>query len=194
MEFALVGEPLVLDLVNTRPSSDAGPVDLLAASAGLSAWLAVQADRLAARGVPDAGAADPVVSTDLAAVHAVRDHAGRALDAARHARPPAPADIEALNIALRAAPAYRQLDVGPTGAAASTLHRDGPLGVQLAAVLAEATAELLTDPAITTVRACEAQDCTLLFLPAHPRRRWCSAARCGNRARVARYYQRHRAT
>ncbi|GAA2507323.1 hypothetical protein GCM10023100_41830 [Actinocorallia cavernae] len=28
-------------------------------------------------------------------------------------------------------------------------------------------------------------------LPAHPRRRWCSPARCGNRARVARYYQRH---
>ncbi|MFD0515426.1 CGNR zinc finger domain-containing protein [Streptomyces aureus] len=34
----------------------------------------------------------------------------------------------------------------------------------------------------------------LLFLPAHPRRRWCSAARCGNRARVARYYQRHKSS
>ncbi|WP_433464559.1 CGNR zinc finger domain-containing protein [Spirillospora sp. CA-128828] len=30
------------------------------------------------------------------------------------------------------------------------------------------------------------------FLPGHPRRRWCSAARCGNRVRVARHYQRHR--
>ncbi|NGN66182.1 hypothetical protein G5C51_20070, partial [Streptomyces sp. A7024] len=27
----------------------------------------------------------------------------------------------------------------------------------------------------------------------HPRRRWCSATRCGNRARVARYYERHKA-
>ncbi|MEU9839973.1 CGNR zinc finger domain-containing protein [Actinomadura sp. NPDC048032] len=40
--------------------------------------------------------------------------------------------------------------------------------------------------------ACEADDCVLLFLPAHPRRRWCSAARCGNRVRVARHYRRHR--
>ncbi|MEV3921501.1 CGNR zinc finger domain-containing protein [Actinomadura coerulea] len=32
----------------------------------------------------------------------------------------------------------------------------------------------------------------MLFLPAHPRRRWCSAARCGNRVRVARHYRRHR--
>ncbi|MFF4211720.1 CGNR zinc finger domain-containing protein [Streptomyces sp. NPDC001796] len=33
----------------------------------------------------------------------------------------------------------------------------------------------------------------MLFLPAHPRRRWCSAARCGNRVRVARHYQRRKA-
>ena len=31
-----------------------------------------------------------------------------------------------------------------------------------------------------------------VFLPANPRRRWCSPAICGNRARVARYYQRHK--
>jgi predicted RNA-binding Zn ribbon-like protein len=32
----------------------------------------------------------------------------------------------------------------------------------------------------------------MLFLPAHPRRRWCSPQLCGNRVRVARYYRRHR--
>ena len=42
------------------------------------------------------------------------------------------------------------------------------------------------------VRECEAADCVMLFRPAHPRRRWCSPTRCGNRARVARYYQRHK--
>jgi predicted RNA-binding Zn ribbon-like protein len=34
--------------------------------------------------------------------------------------------------------------------------------------------------------------CRLLFLPAHPRRRWCSRVLCGNRVRVTRYYQRHK--
>ena len=57
---------------------------------------------------------------------------------------------------------------------------------------AEAAAGLLADPSVTKIRQCEADDCVLLFLPAHPRRRWCSAARCGNRVRVARHYQRHK--
>ncbi|MEU3899131.1 CGNR zinc finger domain-containing protein [Streptomyces sp. NPDC045251] len=33
--------------------------------------------------------------------------------------------------------------------------------------------------AVARVRACEAEDCVLLFLPQHPRRRWCSAGRPG---------------
>ena len=52
--------------------------------------------------------------------------------------------------------------------------------------------ELLTSPMVTAVRDCAAPECTLLFVPAHPRRQWCSAARCGNRARVARYYEAHK--
>ncbi|MFD0573781.1 CGNR zinc finger domain-containing protein [Kitasatospora gansuensis] len=32
----------------------------------------------------------------------------------------------------------------------------------------------------------------LLFRPVNPRRQWCSAARCGNRARVARHYRRQK--
>ncbi|AZM58219.1 MULTISPECIES: hypothetical protein [unclassified Streptomyces] len=37
----------------------------------------------------------------------------------------------------------------------------------------------------------EADDCLMLFLPAHPRPRCCCATRCGNRARVARCHRRH---
>jgi predicted RNA-binding Zn ribbon-like protein len=54
--------------------------------------------------------------------------------------------------------------------------------------------DLLTDPAIGRLKECESDDCVILFLPAHPRRRWCSPTRCGNRARVARYYHRHKPT
>ncbi|MFD8063387.1 CGNR zinc finger domain-containing protein [Streptomyces cyaneofuscatus] len=42
------------------------------------------------------------------------------------------------------------------------------------------------------MRARGAEDRVMLFVPAHPARRWCSAARRGNRARVARHCQRHR--
>ena len=41
------------------------------------------------------------------------------------------------------------------------------------------------------LRACHAPGCVLYFLKDHPRREWCSTA-CGNRARAARHYRRHR--
>ena len=186
-EFPLTGEPLVLDLLNTRPQAATGPVDLLATPAGLQAWLTVQADRL-----PTFAGGTVVTTADLAAVHAVRDHAAAAVERARRGVRPSAASLRALEAIQRAAPAYRRL--GWDGAAVtSTLRRTGSLGAGLAADLAESAVDLLTDPAVTTVRECAAPDCVLLFLPAHPRRRWCSAARCGNRARVARYYERHKA-
>ena len=62
----------------------------------------------------------------------------------------------------------------------------------LRAELADAAADLLSDPSVRNVRQCEGPVCRLLFLPAHPRRRWCSPGLCGNRVRVARYHERHK--
>ncbi|GAB0105752.1 hypothetical protein JMUB6875_47330 [Nocardia sp. JMUB6875] len=95
--------------------------------------------------------------------------------------------------AQAAAPAIRRLDwIG--GELAETVARLGDPGARLAAHLADAATTLLTDPAVGRIRQCGAQDCVMLFLPAHPRRQWCSPERCGNRVRVARYYQRHKST
>jgi predicted RNA-binding Zn ribbon-like protein len=178
----LTGEPLALDLVNTRPSAG----DLLATPDDLRHWWALQADRLP-DDVPQA-----VTAADLAAVRAVREHTARAIDRARRGDEPLAADLDALNQAQRAAPAINQLAWNGS-AVVATRRRDGSPGLRLAACLAEAAAELLADLAVTTVRQCEADDCVMLFLAAHPRRRWCSATRCGNRVRVARHYQRTKA-
>ncbi|MGI5171388.1 CGNR zinc finger domain-containing protein [Spirillospora sp. CA-253888] len=178
----LTGEPLALDLVNTRTAVG----DLLATPDALRAWLDLQAERL-----PDAHGLAAPGPDDLAAVHAVREHTANALERVRHAKPPAEADLAALNDAQRAAPAISELTWNGSTVAAER-RRTGPAGTRLAALLAEAAADLLADPAVTKVRQCEADDCVLLFLPAHPRRRWCSAARCGNRVRVARHYQRRK--
>jgi hypothetical protein len=70
--------------------------------------------------------------------------------------------------------------------------RDGNPTRRVLAQLAEAATNLLTDPSVRRIRQCEGPHCRLLFLPAHPRRRWCSPASCGNRVHVARYYRRHR--
>ncbi|WP_326673505.1 MULTISPECIES: CGNR zinc finger domain-containing protein [unclassified Streptomyces] len=184
----LTGEPLALDLLNTLPHAAQGPpVDHLADPAGLRAWLALEGERL-----PGAAGEQAVTQEDVAAVRAVRAHAALAVAAARRGeRPPASA-LRGLNEAQLAAPAVRYAEWDGT-AVVVTPRRTGPLGVRVAAALAGDAAGLLADPAIGRVRECEAADCTMLFVPAHPRRRWCSAARCGNRARVARYYQRHKA-
>ena len=178
----LTGEPLALDLVNTRPTAG----DLLTTPDDLRAWWALQADRLPDE-VPQA-----VTAADLATVRAVREHTARALDHVRRGHEPLAADLDALNQAQRAAPAIKELAWNGS-AVAATRQRDGSPGLRLAACLAEAAAELLADPAVTRIRECEADDCVMLFLAAHPRRRWCSATRCGNRVRVARHYQRNKA-
>ncbi|WP_433474549.1 CGNR zinc finger domain-containing protein [Spirillospora sp. CA-142024] len=180
----LIGEPPALDLVNTRPAA----ADLLSTPGDLRSWLGLEAGRFEeARELADAD----LTGADLAAVRDVREHTARALDRVRHGRPPAADDLDALNQAQRAAPAIVELAWGGE-AVTATRRRTGSPGARVAAWLAEAAAGLLADPAVRKVRQCEAAECVMLFLPAHPRRRWCSAARCGNRVRVARHYQRHR--
>lgn len=183
-EFPVVGEPLALDLINTRVRTAEGETDLLATPAALRAWLAIQAERLPQ---PDA----PIAAAELASVHAIREDIATAIRHAQQAQHPPARALRALTDAQRAAPAYREL-AWDGAVVASATRRDGDYGARLVAELAEAAADLLTSPAIATVRQCDGPGCVLLFLPAHPRRRWCSPKLCGNRVRVARYYQRHK--
>ncbi|MGI5491143.1 CGNR zinc finger domain-containing protein [Microtetraspora malaysiensis] len=178
----LTGEPLALDLVNTRPATG----DLLTTPDHLRTWLSLQANRFAeARELLSV----ELTAADLAAVRELREHIACALAHIRAGTRPPAAGLEALNQAQHAAPAINELTWN--GEAVTTIHRrTGTPGARLAAWLAEAAASLLADPAVAKVRQCDATDCVMLFLPAHPRRRWCSATRCGNRVRVARHYQR----
>ncbi|MFG2286171.1 CGNR zinc finger domain-containing protein [Streptomyces sp. NPDC048595] len=181
----LTGEALALDLINTRPLRGDGRADLLDTPRQLSRWLALEADRLQ----EDVTAAAPT-RDDLLPVHSVREHTEAAVRALLNKTAPPASALRELTEAQRAAPPVRELGWDGT-AVTATAHRSGPLGIRLAAELAEAAVDLLTDPSIGRLRECEAGDCVMVFLPSHPRRRWCSPIRCGNRARVARYYRRH---
>ncbi|MCX8572583.1 MULTISPECIES: ABATE domain-containing protein [Hyphomicrobiales] len=184
----LTGEPLGLDLVNTRARSGTEGIDHLATPDGLRAWVALQAERLEEYG---GDALIAVSQGDLAAIHAVRECASQLVDHARHGRTPPEPSLRELNQALAAAPVHLELRWTGSSLAVQRM-RTGSVVADLAARLAEAVASVLTDPAVGTIRKCEAEDCTKLFLPASSRRRWCAATRCGNRMRVARYYQRHK--
>ncbi|MFF3431622.1 CGNR zinc finger domain-containing protein [Streptomyces sp. NPDC002602] len=183
VNFPLIGEHLALDLLNTRPADG----DLVAEPEGLTRWLAEESGRLG----PVAGG---VGEAEVVAVVEVREAARAALGAVRGGeRPPVDA-LRVLNDALAGAPAHRELTW--TDGAGLTADRRRPTAdpaARLAAELAEAVTDLLAGPRVGEVRECEGPGCVLLFLPAHPRRRWCVAGACGNRARVARHYARRRA-
>jgi predicted RNA-binding Zn ribbon-like protein len=95
-------------------------------------------------------------------------------------RPAALATLNAL-----AGLARTELSWPSDGPPERTLH--GPA----AGVIAALGVELLAGPGRGRLRACLAPNCVLYFVKEHTRREWCSP-NCGNRARVARHYQRHR--
>lgn len=184
----MIGEPLALDLLNTLPEVDGRQIDCIATPAALRDWVMRQADRF-----PGIEAAEVAAlgEGDLAAVRAVRAHLGVVIRALWSGAAVDAGALAGLNDALRAAPAVKALEVAE-GKAGIVLRRVGTLGERLAAALAEAALELIDDRVLARIRECAAQDCVMLFLASHPRRQWCSAERCGNRARVARYYRRHK--
>lgn len=81
-------------------------------------------------------------------------------------------------------------------AAAATLRPGGwslPRTAELPLLaFARAAAELLTTPH-ARIRRCPGDGCGWLFLDARGRRRWCTMATCGNRAKARRHAARRRA-
>ncbi|MFE2728678.1 CGNR zinc finger domain-containing protein [Kitasatospora sp. NPDC059327] len=175
----LIGEPLALDLLNTRWAGT--PVnDLLDEPGGFGIWLssAGLADRC------EAGA------DGLAALRTARDAlaaAVRDLDGPGAVGAPA---TEALNAVLRHGRLRREL--GPAGPA-EHVEVDAPRW--LAAWLAVADFLDLIGRDAHRIKKCAHQACILHFFDTsqNGRRRWCSMAVCGNRAKAARYYEKARA-
>ena len=58
---------------------------------------------------------------------------------------------------------------------------------------AHAAADLLSSEDLELVNACPGSGCGWLFLDVRGRRKWCSMQSCGNRAKVRRFAERHRA-
>lgn len=181
----LVGEPLPLDFVNTRPLRARGvaaPADQFGTTLGLQQWMAMESDRLSYVEITE-----PL----RRAVIELREHIGTALDAVVDGLAPPQSTIDAINTALRGASSHAVLRWSGAGGYLEVI-RDADGGEALLAALAESAAEYLASELCAKTRRCEAPDCDLIFSQTHPRRRWCSSTVCGNRTRVARYYDRHK--
>ena len=184
--FPLLGEPLPVELVNTHFARRGVPVEGLRRPQDLAAWLAAH------RGQFEATVDTEAAARRLEDVRALRDTLRELFAAVVAGRRPTETAIATLNRLSRQAPTAPRLDWPPAGWPSITVQpATADPGAVLLAELARAGIHLLGGPDRRRLRACQAPGCMLFFVKQHPRREWCSAA-CGNRARAARHYARHR--
>jgi predicted RNA-binding Zn ribbon-like protein len=69
----------------------------------------------------------------------------------------------------------------------------GQAAAAAVSAIAEQGIDLFAHSDRLRLRACLAPGCLRYFIKDHPRREWCTTS-CGNRARTARHYQRHRSS
>jgi predicted RNA-binding Zn ribbon-like protein len=115
----------------------------------------------------------------------VREHKGKPLDTG------ALEQLEPLNRLLARDEQFRQIvtaveEKGTTGLRWST-ERQWKSPDALLSPVAEAMGELVCTEEFSDIKACEGHNCTLLFIDRTrgKKRRWCSMAVCGNRAKQA---------
>ncbi|HEY9368511.1 CGNR zinc finger domain-containing protein [Streptomyces sp.] len=168
----LTGEPVSLDLLNTRWMQEGVRQDLLADPAGLAIWLA-------ANGLDDRFAAD---ATTLRHTLAARDALNGLVE-----RPGDPAATERLDAVLGHGRIRATLTVDGPGEQPE--FRDPAWGPAWTA--ARDYLDLLRT-APDRIRACAHEACILHFFDTsrNGTRRWCSMAVCGNRAKASRHYAR----
>lgn len=180
----LTGEPLALDLLNTRWIDAAGRQDLLDTVDGLAVWLASPSvrDRTGPqRLTADRGMLDRLLSTR------------EVLDALVQQDDPAPARaVDALNEVLAHGRVRRLL--GADGTPASVVEISDPSWTP--AWYAADNWLLLVTERPDRIRPCANESCVLHFydVSKNGTRRWCSMAGCGNRAKAQRHYARHGAS
>lgn len=99
--------------------------------------------------------------------------------------------LRAASPTYRLVATYRLVGARPSHAGVQTrFDPDGPLAALTPIALSAVEVAGSADPG--RLRDCDAEDCTRWFVDTSKggRRRWCSMARCGNRAKAARYRRR----
>lgn len=185
--WVLPEEPVPVRLMNTVWADRHGVHDALRTTADLDAWLDVV-------GIATDGA--PASEIDLDGYRRLREASRRLAALLTEDRRPAAAsaipDVEQAVREINSAAAGGGLSPRVRLRAGALRRDDAPPTPALAlGTLAAAAIDLLTGATGSQLRACAAPGCVLYFVKHHPRRGWCSTA-CGNRARAARHYRRHR--
>lgn len=130
---------------------------------------------------------------DLTRTRALRTALFAVVEAELRGKRPRTADLEAINAAAAVPARAPQLTL-ETGVLRR--ERAAPNLAEVLGSIARDAIDLLGEPERELLRECAAPDCSGIYLDASRgrTRRWCSAARCGNRARVAAHRARQATT
>ncbi len=130
----------------------------------------------------------PAVSRqDLAHLRTLREAVYQTIGRRLAGQRPGPGDLAIVNDWAGRPQPRTWLELGDDGRLWS--RRDATTAAALIADLARDAVDLLGGPLAGRIRECEADDCAVLFLDTSRagRRRWCSMAACGARAKMAAY-------
>jgi predicted RNA-binding Zn ribbon-like protein len=185
---------LAIDLANTLElRRDGTTVDLLADQDGLARWLRHAGGPGSPGGSSgssgSSGSGGTLGGDEVAAeqLQALRGHVLALFGAAVRQHPLPRAAVTVVNRAAAGAPAVVQLEAGEL-----VVHYDASPGDAFLADVAASAISMVGGPRRDRLRRCGSPGCGRWFVASRPRQRWCSP-NCGNRARVARFQQRHRA-
>lgn len=191
------GEPVAVELMNTVWADREGIHDALATAAGATAWLDEVRDRLPVVRPTRGPLRRSLTATEAADLRRLRDALRRvAAHVTDDPRPVGDGDRAALALD----DAVATINDAVVELPARLLRRDHAVvqadrrssslaAAWTGAFASDAVPLLAGDHESGALRACLAPACVLYFVQDHPRREWCSPA-CGNRARVARHYER----
>jgi len=183
-EFRFLGGRACLDFTATLGERWGRQAERLRAPQDLATWLAA------------AGLADQPPAAawqDLARARTLREAVYQTIKRRISGQPPGPGHLAIINDWAGQPPprTWLEADDGQL-----RTRRDAATATALVASVARDAVDLLGGPLADRIRECSAQDCGLLFLDTSRagRRRWCSMAACGARAKMTAYRARHPGT
>lgn len=180
-QFVFLGNNLAVDFVNTELQSRGEAIDLLQNNSDLVAW--VEAADLTLN--------DPLTGDGITAAKALRLSLRDLFQARMDKRPPKKISLKTVNQHLARYAEHKVLLL-EKGEYALLPDKNAANISSVLAYLAYDAATLLASPQAAQLKRCSNPDCILLFVDVSrsQQRRWCSMDTCGNRAKVAKYYQR----
>lgn len=188
-----IGDHLALDFANTRAIRPGSAVDRLPSPDRVATWLH-QAGLATADDLHRLRTSPPEARMLFEEALRLRDVTSAVVERFSRGAPIPDLSLELVNRCLEASPTVRRAEVDGRGySVRDHRHPMGPRGI--VAPLAEALAVLLAEGDAKRVRRCRNEQCGLWFydVSKNGSRRWCSMSRCGNRAKAAAHYRRHKA-